>query len=242
MAEATRARVLGCPVDVVDMEQAVSRLVSLAEASPEDAPAVVVTVNPEMVMRARREADFRDILDRAALLVPDGVGLVRALRRRGHRDATRVGGADLLDAYLPEATARGHRVALVGAAPGVAERAAAVLQGRHPGLEVLGDSGDPSAATAARVGRLRPHLVAAAYGAGLQERFLRDHLGTARARAGIGVGGTLDYLAGTARRAPAAVRRAGFEWLWRLVLEPSRWRRQAVLPLFWWLERREARR
>jgi N-acetylglucosaminyldiphosphoundecaprenol N-acetyl-beta-D-mannosaminyltransferase len=107
---------------------------------------------------------------------------------------------------------------------------------------VVADGGDPTAATALRVGRLAPQVIAAAYGGGRQERFLRDHLGTMRARLGMGVGGTLDYLAGTARRAPSLVRRAGLEWLWRLALEPSRWRRQLVLPQFWYLERREARR
>ncbi len=203
---------------------------------------MVVTLNPEMVMRARREPDFRAILEGAALIVPDGVGVVRALRRRGHRRAVRVGGADLLDAFLPHAMMLGRRVALVGAGVGVAEGAAAVLRFRHPGLDVVSDGGDPTSETAARVGLHAPHLVAAAYGAGRQERFLADHLRTMRAPAGIGVGGTLDYLAGTARRAPAGVRRAGMEWLWRLVLEPRRWRRQAVLPRFWWLERREAGR
>jgi N-acetylglucosaminyldiphosphoundecaprenol N-acetyl-beta-D-mannosaminyltransferase len=229
-------------VDVFDMAAAVRRLVELAEAPPEAPPAVVVTLNPEMVMRARREPAFRSILESAALLVPDGVGLVRALRRRGYRDAERVGGADLLDAYLPHATELGHVVALVGAREGVAERAAIVLRGRHPGLAVIADGGDPTAATAVRVGAHAPQMVAAAYGAGRQEGFLREHLGTMRARAGMGVGGTLDYLAGSARRAPAVVRRAGLEWLWRLAIEPRRWRRQAVLPAFWWLERREARR
>jgi N-acetylglucosaminyldiphosphoundecaprenol N-acetyl-beta-D-mannosaminyltransferase len=242
MSPAMRTHVLGCPVDVLDMDGAVRRLVELAEAPAPAPPAVVVTLNPEMVMRARREPDFRSILDSAALLVPDGVGLVRALRRRGYRNAVRVGGADLLDAYLPHARERGHTVALVGARAGVAERAATVLRSRHPGLEIVADGGDPTPATAMRVGARAPQLVAVAYGAGRQERFLRDHLATMHARAGIGVGGTLDYLAGAARRAPATVRRAGLEWLWRLIIEPRRWRRQAVLPGFWWLERREARR
>ncbi len=242
MCVATRARVLGCPVDVVDMDGAVERLVELTALAAPDHPAVVVTLNPEMVMRARREAEFRAILEAAALIVPDGVGVVRALRRRGHRRAVRVGGADLFEAYLPRARAMGRRVALVGAGAGVADRAAAVLRARHPGLDLVADGGDPTESTAARVGGRAPHLVAAAYGAGRQERFLRDHLVTMRAAAGIGVGGTLDYLAGGARRAPAPLRSAGLEWLWRLVLEPRRWRRQAVLPYFWWLERREALR
>jgi N-acetylglucosaminyldiphosphoundecaprenol N-acetyl-beta-D-mannosaminyltransferase len=242
MAVTTRARVLGCPVDVVDMGAAVRRLVELLEAPAPAGPAIVVTLNPEILMRARREPDFHAILESAALIVPDGIGLVRALRRRGHGDAVRVGGADLLEAYLPHAPQLGHRVALVGAGPGVAERAAMVLGRAHPDLDVIADGGDPTAATALRVGRSAPDVVAAAYGAGRQERFLRDHLETMRARLGIGVGGTLDYLAGTARRAPSLVRRAGLEWLWRLALEPSRWRRQLVLPQFWYLERREVRR
>ena len=235
----TRARVLGCPVDVVDMDAAVRRLAELIDGDGASPGAVVVTLNPEMVMRARREPDFRRILDSADLLVPDGVGIVRALQRRGFSAAVRVGGADLVDAYIPQAVARGERIALVGGVDDVAWRAAASLRRQHPGLDVVADGGDPNAATAVRVAALAPHLVCAAYGAGRQERFLRDHLGTIGARAGIGVGGTLDYLAGRLRRAPRAVRSAGFEWLWRLLQEPSRWRRQLVLPQFWWLERRE---
>lgn len=238
----TRARVLGCPVDVVDMSAAVQRLVDLCETAASGRPAVVVTLNPEILMRARREPDFEALLELAALVVPDGIGVVRALRRRGYPQAVRVGGADLLEAYLPHARRLGHRVALVGAGRGVAERAARALERAFPGVDLVADGGDPTEATAQRVGELEPALVAAAYGAGRQERFLRDHLGTMHGRVGVGVGGTLDYLAGTARRAPAPVRRAGLEWLWRLLREPRRWRRQLALPHFWWLERREVRR
>lgn len=237
-----RARVLGCPVDVVDMSAAVRRLGELIGAHEVPEGAVVVTLNPEMVMRARREPDFARILETAALVVPDGVGLVRALRRRGFAQAVRVGGADLVDAYTPQALERGERIALVGGAGDVATRAAAHLRGRHPGLDVVADGGDPDADTAARIATQRPQLLCVAYGAGRQERFLRDHLRTIGAAAGIGVGGTLDYLAGTARRAPSVIRSAGFEWLWRLALEPRRWRRQLALPQFWWLERREVAR
>lgn len=242
MVEAVRTRVLGCPVDVVDMPAAIHRLIGLVESRDRvRSPQVVVTLNPEMVMRARREPEFHRLLEESPLLVPDGIGLVRALRRRGFRRAVRVGGADLLDAYLPNAESRGHRIALVGGAPGVSERAAAVLRLRHPRLRVVADSGDANAATARRVATAGADLVCAAYGAGRQERFLADHLPAAGASTGIGIGGTLDYLAGRLRRAPTTVRRAGFEWLWRLALEPGRWRRQLVLPWFWWLERREAR-
>jgi N-acetylglucosaminyldiphosphoundecaprenol N-acetyl-beta-D-mannosaminyltransferase len=237
-----RARILGCPVDVVDMHQAVGRLLELVEQrSP--MPALVVTLNPEMVMLAQRDAAFAAVLEQAALLVPDGVGVVTALRRRGHPLPGRVTGIDLLHAYAPHAARLGHRIALCGGAPGVAARAAQRLVDDHPGLLVVAsDSGDPGPEVAERLSAARPDVVCAAYGHGAQERFVLDHLTSIGAAVGVGVGGTLDVLAGRVRRAPSVVQRAGFEWAWRLAREPSRLRRQAVLPVYWWRERREVRR
>ena len=239
-----RARVLGCPVDIVDMATAVQTLVEMVERRRADAtshPAVVVTLNPEMVMMARRSPAFSSVLKSATLVVPDGIGLVRALRRRGHPEAERVGGADLIGSYLPEAERRAHRIALVGGAPGVAGAARDRMVEIHPALQVVAVSdGPPGGATASEVETGRPEVVLAAFGAGRQELFLDRYLGPIGAATGIGVGGSLDYLAGGVRRAPAVVRRVGLEWAWRLALQPWRVRRQSVLPVYWWLERREA--
>lgn len=241
-----RSAVLGCPVDVVDESSAVDALVALVERrrnDPTQPGGLVVTLNPEMVMRARRDPEFRATLDTAALLVPDGIGVVRALRRRGHPHATRVGGADMLMAYLPEAVRRHHRVAIAGAGPGVAAVAGQRLRAQFPGLEIVAtDSGDPDDALARRLQDVQPDMVWAAFGAGKQERFLRRHLALIGAGAGVGVGGTLDYIAGRVPRAPRAVRNAGLEWAWRLAREPWRLRRQVQLPRFWMLERAEAHR
>lgn len=236
-----RTRILGCPVDVVDMHQAVARLVELVERRESGSPALVVTLNPEMVMLAQRDREFAQLLDGAALLVPDGVGIVNALRRRGMPLPGRVTGIDLLHAYAPHAARLGHRIALCGGAPGVAARAGQRLMDEHPGLQVVAsDSGDPGPAVAERLHAARPDVVCAAYGHGAQERFLAAHLPAIGAAAGIGVGGTLDVLASRVRRAPGVVQQAGFEWAWRLLREPRRLRRQAVLPVYWWQERREA--
>jgi N-acetylglucosaminyldiphosphoundecaprenol N-acetyl-beta-D-mannosaminyltransferase len=236
--------VLGCPVDVMDMDAAVRALVDAVERRRADdmtPPALVVTLNPEMVMLARRSPVFRATLESAALVVPDGIGLVRALRRRGHAEAERVGGADLISAYLPDAERRAHRIALAGGAPGVAAAARDHMVASHPALQVVAvNDGAPTRATAAMLGVSKPEVVLAAYGAGRQERFLEYTLGEIGASAGIGVGGALDFLAGRVRRAPLVVRRLGLEWAWRLALQPWRVRRQSVLPMFWLLERREA--
>jgi N-acetylglucosaminyldiphosphoundecaprenol N-acetyl-beta-D-mannosaminyltransferase len=201
----------------------------------------VVTLNPEMVMHAQRDPAFAALLEGSALLVPDGVGIVKALRRRGHPVQQRVTGIDLLRAYAPRAARLGHRIALCGAAPGVAARAAQELAVEFPALQVVAsDSGDPGEAVAERLHAARPDVVCAAYGHGAQERFLAEHLPRIGAAVGIGVGGALDVLAGRVRRAPGAVQAAGLEWAWRLAREPRRVRRQAVLPVYWWRERREA--
>ena len=239
-----RARVLGCPVDIVDMATAVATLVEMVDRRRSDAtshPAVVVTLNPEMVMMARRSPAFSSVLDSAALVVPDGIGVVRALRRRGHPEVVRVGGADLLSAYLPDAARHAHRIALVGGAPGVAGAARDRMVAAHPGLQVVAVSdGPPGKTTALELETAQPEVVFAAFGAGRQELFLDRYLGPIGAASGIGVGGALDFLAGRVRRAPALVRRIGLEWVWRLAVQPWRLRRQSVLPVYWWLERREA--
>lgn len=239
-----RARVLGSPVDIVDMASAVQRLVETVERHRSDASshaAVVITLNPEMVMLARRSPAFRLVVESATLVVPDGIGLVRALRRRGHPEAVRVGGADLITAYLPEAERNAHRIALVGGSPGVAGAARDRMVVAHPRLQVVAvDAGVPGQSTARDVRETQPEVVLAAFGAGRQELFLDRYLGQIGAAVGIGVGGALDFLAGRVRRAPPAVRRLGLEWAWRLAIQPWRLRRQSVLPVYWWLERREA--
>ncbi|HEX3607505.1 MAG TPA: WecB/TagA/CpsF family glycosyltransferase [Candidatus Dormibacteraeota bacterium] len=233
-------RVLGVGVDLVDMETALDALTRAAGTERAGAPLQVVTLNPEMVMRARRDPALGAIIEAAGMVVPDGIGLVLSMRRRGHRTAVRVTGADLLELYAERAAPLGHRLALVGGEPGVAEGAAAELRRRHPGLTVVAaDAGDPGGATAERLRAAAPDAVFAAYGAGRQESFLAAHLAGTGAGVGMGVGGALDFLSGRVRRAPAAVRRAGLEWAWRLARQPWRVRRQAVLPLFWWLDRRE---
>ena len=240
-----RVHVLGLPVDLVGMEEATRRLVDAVEGrrKGDAAPALrVATLNPEMVMRAQRTPELRLALERVGLSIPDGIGVVRELRRRGAR-VDRVAGIDLVDHYAAEAAALGHRFALVGAAPGVAAAAGAELERRHPGLRVVAtDSSDPGPALARRLRSVGVDVVLAAYSMEGQALFLEHHLDDCGAGAGIGVGGTLDVIAGRLQRAPAPLRTLGLEWLWRLACQPWRVRRQVDLPRFWWSARREVRK
>ena len=197
----------------------------------------VVTVNPEFVMLARRDREFRGILRDAALRVPDAVGMMLAARILGQPFPERVPGVDLVVAVARAAAARGDRLFLLGAGPGVADEAAARLAIEAPGLIVSGTfGGDASEAgdheSLGVVRAASPDIILVAYGAPAQERWAKRNLAVSGATVAIGVGGSFDYLAGRVRRAPAPVRRAGFEWLFRLVTQPHRARRMLALPAF----------
>lgn len=197
----------------------------------------VVTLNPEIVMRARRDPAYGDLLERTRLNVPDGVGIIAAARLRRLSIPERVTGVDLVDDLAGLAAVHGYRLLLAGAAPGVADRAAAELQRRYPALTPPatlvgqpGPDGDAEAQTV--IHKFRPHIVLASYGAPAQEFWLDRNLRELAPVVGIGVGGTLDYLAGRIPRAPEPLRRIGLEWAYRLARQPWRWRRMRALPDF----------
>jgi N-acetylglucosaminyldiphosphoundecaprenol N-acetyl-beta-D-mannosaminyltransferase len=229
--------VLGSPVDCVDMPAALAEVERLLEGG---GPCrLVVTVNPEGVMRARRDPEFRSLLREAALRVPDGWGAAWALRRQGCA-ARAVPGVELAVEIAGLCAGRGWSVFLLGGRPGVAAAAGRVLQELHPELRLAGcEAGSPAPAAdaevGARVAASGADVVLVAYGQPAQELWIRRNAGRLPARVGVGVGGTFDYLSGSVPRAPAWMRRRGLEWLYRLVRQPWRARRMAVLPAYAWL-------
>jgi N-acetylglucosaminyldiphosphoundecaprenol N-acetyl-beta-D-mannosaminyltransferase len=228
-------RILGVRVDCVDMEGAVDAIEGLVcEGGP---TRLVATVNPEFVMRARDDQRFGEALESAELCVADGIGVVWAMRRLGCPQYERVSGSDLVPRLAAVCAKRGWRPFLLGSRPGVAAEAARRLEADNPGLVVAGThAGSPrpedDEETLGRIAAARPDLLLVAYGSPNQELWIarnRQRLGVPVA---MGVGGTFDFLAGRVRRAPAWMRRAHLEWLWRLLLQPARVRRMAVLPLY----------
>ncbi len=200
----------------------------------------IATVNPEFLIRAREQGDFRAVLHQAALCIPDGIGILWAARLRSGHLRERVAGSDLVPRIAREASDRGWRVFFLGAAPGVAEKAASVLAARYTGLQVAGCyAGSPALedeeAIVRRVRSAHTDLLLVAYGAPRQDLWLARNLERTQAAVGVGVGGSFDFLAGVSRRAPRGVQRLGLEWLYRLIQEPWRWRRQLALPWFAWL-------
>ena len=238
----TPLTVLGHALHPVDVSQAAAWVLEASRDAP--APRLVVTLNPEIIVRARQDQDLARALARADLTVADGVGVLWAAKRAGQRLPGRVPGVELAFAVL----ARGGpalRVALLGGRPGVAERAAREAE-RRWGVTITGarhgyfDRESEVAAVAAEVAEGRPHLLLAGLGEG-QELLLDRHREAWGARVSIGVGGTLDVLAGVTKRTPVWTRRVGLEWAWRVGLDPARWHRIPHLLAFVRLAVREGR-
>ncbi len=197
----------------------------------------VCTVNPEFIMTARRHPTFAQILAAADLCTPDGVGVLWAARRAGVRLNERVTGSDGIYRLCERAAVQGWRVFFLGAAPGIAERAAAELARLYPGLSVAGTHAGSPAGT--DWPQIRQHLTAAqadllfvAYGHPRQDIWIHQHREELPVAVALGIGGAFDFVAGITPRAPFWLRRLGLEWLYRLARQPWRWRRMAALPLF----------
>lgn len=236
--DAARVRVLGVSVDAVDMDGALARVAVFLAG---DRPRQVITANPLMILAAQRAPALAAAFRAADLVVPDGAGLTVAAALRGRR-LSRVPGIDLMDRLCARAAKTGESVFLWGAAPGVAELAAATLQGRHPGLAVAGTrhgyfqpGSSEELAGLDAVRDARPDYLFVALATPFQDAWIHAHLAALCAKVAMGVGGSLDVLAGRLKRAPRWMRAVGLEWFFRLAQEPKRWRRMLGLPCFFLL-------
>jgi N-acetylglucosaminyldiphosphoundecaprenol N-acetyl-beta-D-mannosaminyltransferase len=228
-----QVRVLGVRVDCLDMDAALERMAQLVDAGGDH---LVATVNPEFVMRARVDQDFARVLESADLCLADGSGVVWAARRQGCAIDGPVTGVDLIPPLAALCARRHFRLFLLGAAEGVAADLASRLRAENPGLEVAAHSGSPAessdAETVAIINGYQPHVLLVAYGHPNQELWIDRTRGSLKVAVAMGVGGAFDYLTGRVPRAPGWMRRAGLEWLFRLIRQPWRIRRMAVLPIY----------
>jgi N-acetylglucosaminyldiphosphoundecaprenol N-acetyl-beta-D-mannosaminyltransferase len=238
--------ILGVRVDDVTHTEALARCVDLI-SDPQ--PRYAVTPNPEFVIVARGDPRFRHILNASDLAIPDGGGLLLAARLFGRPLREQVRGTDLCYLLMEEAVRRGWRLFFLGAAPGVAAEAARRMALRYPGLQFAGtfagdSSPDGDGETHAAIQAAgRCDVLFVAYGVDRQEQWIARNLAALDVGIAMGVGGVLDFMSGRVRRAPYPIRRIGLDWLFRLLIQPSRFRRQVrTIPPFLYLAAREALR
>lgn len=236
MAEVRVHTILGVRVDDLTAMELRERL---RQWLREGARRTVVTPNPEIILLARRDAHFRDLLNGADLSLPDGVGLTYAVAAlSGERLEHRQTGVDVLEELAALCAKEGKNLLLFGGQKGTAAKAAKTLQERYAGLMVRahepGEIAETPHGLSVPHGDLdtirvaRPEVIAVGLGQGKQERFIAECVPSFPSiRVAVGVGGAFAMLGGSLPRAPKALRRAGLEWLWRLMLEP--WRLPRIL-------------
>jgi N-acetylglucosaminyldiphosphoundecaprenol N-acetyl-beta-D-mannosaminyltransferase len=229
--------ILGVPIDDLNIPEALDRLeefIKIGRASGRSHQ--IATVNADFVVNSLHDPELRRILQEADMATADGMPLVMGARMLGVPLTGRVTGADLVPALAARAAQKGYSIFLLGARPGVAARAAQILQSRYDGLKIVGVVSPPNTSLLEMdqsildaVKAANPDILLVAFGNPKQEKWISMYARELSVPICIGIGGTLDMIAGITKRAPLWMQRAGLEWLYRLTQEPRRlWKRYVL--------------
>jgi len=227
-------RILGIPFSVMGMDETVSYCEDLIRTGNAHH---VITANPEIVMLARKDEGLRNIIEGAQLVTCDGTGIVWASKYTDFSAKERVAGFDLTMRLLNLSAERGFSVYFVGAKPEIIKKAVENLQELLPALQVAGyhhgyfRAGDEQK-ICDDIQDKQPTILFVAMGAPKQEFWIAEHLPQLNVSLALGIGGSLDVLAGAVKRAPLFWQKVRLEWLYRFIKQPSRWKRMLVLPEF----------
>jgi len=238
-----RLEILGVGIDRMDNQQAIEQIAAfIASGTPHQ----VLTANPEMLYRAQRDKKMREMMNAAQLVTADGTGVVWASRKLGEPLAERVTGIDLVNSICQRAAKQGWRIYILGSAPGVAATAAVNIRNKFPGCNIVGThhgyfNAKEEKQIIAELEQLRPDVLFVALGAPKQDYWIANHLQHLQIPLAMGIGGTMDVLSGNIKRAPRLMQKLNLEWLYRLLIQPSRYRRMLVLPKFMLSVRKQAK-
>ena len=193
------------------------------------------TPNAEIGYKAIKDESFRNLLNGAGLLLPDGAGVVLASKILGTPLKEKVAGVDFADHLMTLMEQEGYKLYLLGSKPGVAELAGEKMLQKHPGLTICGMADgyfEDESAVVEKISASGADILFVCLGAPKQEQFMKRHLRDLNVKMMIGLGGTLDAFAGTVKRAPQWMIRCNLEWFYRLLKEPKRLGRMMCLPKY----------
>ena len=239
-----RVEAFGIEISPVSMGEALDKIDGFIQ---DGRPHHVVTSDANAVLTSRADPEYNEIIRRAALITPDGFGLVWGARLLGLPIYERVTGVDMVTGICERAAKNGYRLYILGSEPGVAATAAHNLGQKYPGANFIGthhgfwrrDSQEAGltpeqadAQMADEICRAKPDVLFVAMGIPSQEKFIAAQLERMQVPVSLGVGGSFDVYSGKFNRAPVAVQRLGMEWLYRVWIDPSRWKRMGYVPKF----------
>ena len=224
--------VMGVQFDNVTMGEA---LESARQLLAKGETCYCVTPNPEIVYEAMHDANFRDLINGAAMVLPDGVGVLLGAKILKTPLKEKVTGVDFAANLLGILEEEGRKLYLLGSKPGVAELATQKMLEKHPNLQICGMADGyfrEEGPVVETINAAAPDVLFVCLGSPKQEHFMKNHMEELNVTLMIGLGGSLDAFAGTVKRAPAWVSRIGMEWFYRLCKEPKRFKRMLRLPKF----------
>ena len=229
--------ILGVPLDKVTTADAIARVEEMIASRR---PHYMVTANVDFLVQAQEDIELHHILFDAHLVLCDGTPLVWASRWLGNSLPERVAGADLVPLLIDLAERKGYRLFFLGATPVSAQRAMEKMMQRHPRLAIAGHYSPPFSKLLEmdheeikrRIREARPDMLFVSFGCPKQEKWIAMHYQSLEVPVSVGVGATIDFLAGEVRRAPIWMQRSGLEWIFRLGQEPRRLFRRYVKDLW----------
>ena len=235
-------KILGVRINNIDMSETIAKI---NEFFDNDKLNYIYTPNPEIVMRAGRDDEFKEIINSASLNLCDGIGLMIASKLKKKPLKSRVTGYDTSIKILELMNEKGLSLFLLGAKPGIAEKAIEKINHDYPNIVVAGynngyfkgshngnASCDEEEALIKKINDSKADAIFVGMGAGYQEKFIYYNKDKIKSRLAIANGGVIDVLAGNVKIAPAFIRKIGMEWLYRLIKEPKRFKRQLDIPRF----------
>lgn len=238
-----RLEILGIGIDRIDSNEALRQIGQfIASGTPHQ----IVTANAEIIYQASKNEKMKDVINAAQMVTADGSGVVWASRQLGQPLAQRVTGIDLVNSICEQSAKDKWKIYILGSAPGVADTAANNIRDKFPGCNIVGThhgyfNEQEEARIIAELEQLQPDVLFVALGAPKQEYWIADHIQQLNIPVAMGIGGSMDVLSGNVRRAPKWMQKMSLEWLYRLLIQPTRFKRVLALPKFMLAVKKQAK-
>lgn len=238
-----RLEILGIGIDRIDSNEALRQIGQfIASGTPHQ----IVTANAEIIYQASKNEKMKNVINAAQMVTADGSGVVWASRQLGQPLAQRVTGIDLVNSICEQSAKDKWKIYILGSAPGVADTAANNIRDKFPGCNIVGThhgyfNEQEEAQIIAELEQLQPDVLFVALGAPKQEYWIADHIQQLNIPVAMGIGGSMDVLSGNVKRAPKWMQKMSLEWLYRLLIQPTRFKRVLALPKFMLAVKKQAK-